>query len=57
MEFYERISGARMHASFFRPGGVYSDVPSGLIFDIYIFIKQFNIKLAEIEEMLTDNRI
>lgn len=57
MEFYERISGARMHASFFRPGGVYSDIPLGLIFDIYIFIEQFNIKLVEIEEMLTDNRI
>lgn len=57
MEFYERFSGARMHACFFRPGGVYSDVPSGLIFDIYIFIEQFNIKLVEIEEMLSDNRI
>jgi len=57
MEFYERISGARMHACFFRPGGVHSDIPSGLIFDIYIFIKQFNIKLIEIEEMLTENRI
>ena len=57
MEFYERFSGARMHACFFRPGGIYTDVPSGLIFDIYIFIEQFNIKLIEIEEMLTDNRI
>jgi len=57
MEFYERISGARMHACFFRPGGVYSDVPAGLIFDIYIFVEQFNLKLVEIEEMLSDNRI
>jgi len=57
MEFYERVSGARMHACFFRPGGVHSDIPLGLIFDIYIFIKQFNIKLIEIEEMLTENRI
>lgn len=57
MEFYERISGARMHAAYFRPGGVQFDLPFGLIFDIFIFIKQFNIRLIEIEEMLTDNRI
>jgi len=57
MEFYERVSGARMHASYFRPGGVYSDIPMGLIFDIYIFLTQFNNKLFEIEEMLTENRI
>ena len=57
MEFYERVSGARMHACYFRPGGVQSDLPLGLIFDIYLFIKQFHIKLLELEEMLTDNRI
>jgi NADH dehydrogenase (ubiquinone) Fe-S protein 2 len=57
MEFYERVSGARMHASYFRPGGVYSDIPLGLLFDIYIFIEQFSNKLIEIEEMLNENRI
>ena len=57
MEFYERVSGARMHASYFRPGGVYSDIPLGLIFDIYVFIEQFSNKLIEIQEMLTENRI
>jgi NADH dehydrogenase (ubiquinone) Fe-S protein 2 len=57
MEFYERVSGARMHASYFRPGGVLSDLPIGLIFDIFIFVKQFNVRLIEIEEMLTENRI
>jgi NADH dehydrogenase I D subunit len=57
MEFYERVSGARMHAAYFRPGGVQSDIPIGLISDLYIFIEQFNIKLLEIEEMLTENRI
>ena len=57
MEFYERISGARMHAAYFRPGGVHTDLPKGLISDIYIFLEQFNIKLIEIEEMLTENRI
>ena len=57
MEFYERVSGARMHAAYFRPGGVHSDLPAGLLFDIYIFVEQFNLRLVEIEEMLTENRI
>lgn len=57
MEFYERVSGARMHAFYFRPGGVHSDLPLGFISDLYIFTKQFNNKLLEIEEMLTENRI
>merc|ERR1711971_593406 len=52
MEFYERISGARMHAAYFRPGGVHADIPKGLISDIYIFLEIFNNKLVEIEEML-----
>jgi NADH dehydrogenase (ubiquinone) Fe-S protein 2 len=41
MEFYERVSGARMHAAYIRPGGVSQDVPDGLIEDIHIFINQF----------------
>lgn len=57
MEFYERVSGARMHAAYFRPGGVNQDLPSGLLNDIYIFCEQFNTRLDEIEEMLTNNRI
>jgi NADH dehydrogenase (ubiquinone) Fe-S protein 2 len=57
MEFYERVSGARMHAAYFRPGGVQYDIPMGLISDIYIFSEQFNVKLIEIEEMLNENRI
>jgi NADH dehydrogenase (ubiquinone) Fe-S protein 2 len=57
MEFYERVSGARMHAAYIRPGGVASDIPLGLLDDIYLFIDQFNIRLDEIEEMLTGNRI
>lgn len=57
MEFYERVSGARMHAAYFRPGGVHVDLPKGLLADIYIFIEQFNLRLIEIEDMLTDNRI
>lgn len=57
MEFYERVSGARMHASYFRPGGVSQDVSLGLIDDIFAFTVQFGQRLDEIEEMLTDNRI
>lgn len=57
MEFYERVSGARMHAAYFRPGGVHSDLPVGLLSDIYIFSEQFTNRLIEIEEMLTENRI
>eukprot|EP01041_Mallomonas_annulata_P000674 gene674-1295_t len=57
MEFYERVSGARMHAAYIRPGGVSSDIPVGLLDDVYIFSKQFTLRLNEIEEMLTSNRI
>lgn len=57
MEFYERVSGARMHAAYIRPGGVSLDLPKQLLDDIYLFIKQFNIRLNEIEELLSDNRI
>ena len=57
MEFYERVSGARMHAAYIRPGGVSCDIPNGLLDDIFLFIKQFNLRIDEIEEMLTSNRI
>jgi NADH dehydrogenase (ubiquinone) Fe-S protein 2 len=57
MEFYERVSGARMHAAYIRPGGVSLDLPLGFLDDLYLFIEQFNIRLDEIEEMLTNNRI
>lgn len=57
MEFYERASGARMHAAYFRPGGVSKDIPLNLLDDIYLFTKQFLIRLDEIEDMLNENRI
>jgi NADH dehydrogenase (ubiquinone) Fe-S protein 2 len=57
MEFYERVSGARMHAAYIRPGGVSQDIPLGLLEDIYNFIVQFPKRLDEIEELLTGNRI
>jgi NADH dehydrogenase (ubiquinone) Fe-S protein 2 len=57
MEFYERVSGARMHAAYIRPGGVSQDVPMGMLDDIYTFIDNFAVRLDEVEELLTDNRI
>ncbi len=57
MEFYERISGARMHAAYIRPGGVALDLPVGLCDDIYLFCTQFSSRLDEIEDMLNENRI
>lgn len=57
MEFYERVSGARMHAAYVRPGGVSQDLPIGILDDIYTFSKQFSSRIDEIEELLTNNRI
>jgi len=57
MEFYERVSGARMHAAYVRPGGVTMDLPLGFLDDVYQFCDQFSLRLDEIEEMLTGNRI
>jgi NADH dehydrogenase (ubiquinone) Fe-S protein 2 len=56
-EIYERVSGARMHAAYIRPGGVAQDLPLGLLDDIYIFATQFGDRINEFEELLTDNRI
>ena len=57
MEFYERVSGARMHAAYIRPGGVHSDLPKGLCDDLFNFIDQFRSRINELEELLTNNRI
>jgi len=57
MEFYERASGARMHAAYVRPGGVALDLPVGLMDDIHDFLSKFGQRLDEVEEMLTNNRI
>ena len=57
MEFYERVSGARMHAAYIRPGGVAFDIPPGLCEDVYAFAQQFATRIDEVEEMLTHNRI
>ncbi|MEE8284928.1 MAG: NADH-quinone oxidoreductase subunit D [Alphaproteobacteria bacterium] len=57
MEFYERASGARLHAAYFRPGGVHMDLPHGLTEDILAFCDSFPAHLDDIEGLLSDNRI
>jgi NADH-quinone oxidoreductase subunit D len=57
MAFYERVSGARMHANYFRPGGVHRDLPDGLAGDIWAYTEKFPKFLDDIETLLTENRI
>jgi len=57
MIFYERASGARLHAHYFRPGGVHQDLPQELIDDISAWCEQFPARIDEIETLLTENRI
>jgi NADH-quinone oxidoreductase subunit D len=57
MVFYERASGSRMHAAYFRPGGVHQDLPQDLIDDIDTFCTTFPKALADIDSLLTNNRI
>jgi len=57
MVFYERASGSRMHAKYFRPGGVHQDLPPALLEDIYDFCKHFPTVLDDLETLLTENRI
>lgn len=57
MEFYERASGARMHAAWVRPGGVAIDVPIGLLDDIYTWADQYVQRIDEVEDLLTGNPI
>ena len=57
MVFYERACGSRMHAMYFRPGGVHQDLPPALINDMLNWCDQFPQKLNDIETLLTGNRI
>ncbi len=57
MVFYERASGSRMHAAYFRPGGVHQDLPVELVEDIGKWCDQFPEKLDDIHGLITDNRI
>ena len=51
MEFYERVSGARMHAAYVRPGGVSQDLPLGLMDDIYDWAVRYSARIDEFEEV------
>jgi NADH-quinone oxidoreductase subunit D len=57
MEFYERVSGARLHAAYYRPGGVHQDLPAGILDDIWAWTERFPKVVSDIETLLTDNRI
>jgi NADH-quinone oxidoreductase subunit D len=57
MEFYERASGARFHAAYFRPGGVHQDLPDGLLEDIMAWTETYPQMIADMEALLVDNRI
>ena len=57
MTFYERVSGSRLHANYFRPGGVHQDLPRGLSEDIMKFCHTFPKVINDLETLLTDNRI
>ena len=57
MEFYERVSGARLHAAYYRPGGVHQDLPAGLLDDVLAWSERFPKVLDNVETLLTENRI
>ena len=57
MEFYDRVCGARLHANYFRPGGVARDLPAGLLDDMMDWVEGLPKFLNDIESLLTDNRI
>tara|TARA_Y100000588_G_scaffold391570_1_gene500578 strand:+ start:826 stop:2004 length:1179 start_codon:yes stop_codon:yes gene_type:complete len=57
MEFYERVSGARLHAAYIRPGGVHRDLPEGLVDDMEDWSDGFPKVIEDVETLLTDNRI
>jgi NADH-quinone oxidoreductase subunit D len=57
MEFYERVCGARIHANYFRPGGVSQDLPAGLLDDMMDWVNDLPKFLVDLETLLTDNRI
>jgi NADH-quinone oxidoreductase subunit D len=57
MEFYERVSGSRMHANYFRPGGVAQDIQDDLIDDILVFINKLPKRINDVRTLLDENRI
>jgi NADH-quinone oxidoreductase subunit D len=57
LSYYEKVSGARMHAAYFRPGGVHQDLPDGLAEEIHAYMDTCEKFIVDFESMLTDNRI
>jgi NADH-quinone oxidoreductase subunit D len=57
LEFYEGVSGSRMHAAYFRPGGVHQDLPAGMLDSMEAWLKQFPPFVKDLERLLNDNRI
>jgi NADH-quinone oxidoreductase subunit D len=57
LEFYERVSGARFHSAYIRPGGVHQDMPAGIEDDIARFARGFGKIIDDVEGLLTENRI
>ena len=57
MEFYERVSGSRLHSAYFRPGGVHRDIPDGLSYDIENFCENFTSHIDDTEKLIEKNRI
>lgn len=57
MEFYERVCGARLHANYFRPGGVALDMPAGLMDDMMAYADSLPAFIDDLETLLTENRI
>jgi NADH-quinone oxidoreductase subunit D len=57
MVFYERVSGSRMHAAYFRPGGVHQDLPEGLIEDMLRFCDECLVTIADLDRLMTGSRI
>ena len=57
MEFYERVSGSRLHSAYFRPGGVHRDIPDGLSHDIENFCDKFTSHIDDTEKLIEKNRI
>ena len=57
MEFYERVSGARLHAAYYRAGGVHQDLPAGLLDDVMKWADEFPKIIADMSDLLDGNRI
>lgn len=55
--FYERASGARFHAAYFRPGGVHQDLPENFLSDLESYFKELEKQIRDLDDLLSENRI